>query len=132
MEHQNLAGARFFGVDSSVKRYARMADRGAPLALKKSEGDRLRKLAEEKVKGHPAATADDRRRFLRSTTGKSISLSALKSLLKRISFGQIGGVGAMERDEWLRAAWRAMGAEKGKALRLILWTKWGRTRPFLS
>jgi hypothetical protein len=69
---------------------------------------------------------------LRSTTGKSISLSALKPLLKRISFGQIGGVWAMERDEWLRAAWRAMGAEKGKALRLILWTKWGRTRPFLS
>jgi hypothetical protein len=56
MEHQNLAGARFFGVDSSVKRFARIADRGAPLALKKSEGDRLRKLVEEKVKDHPAAT----------------------------------------------------------------------------
>ena len=63
--------ARLFGVSlSSVKRYARIADRGEPLEPRKGGGrppkiDEVAKkrLLEEDVKEHPAATIFERRRF---------------------------------------------------------------------
>jgi transposase len=73
------AAARFFGVSlSSVKRYARMANRGASLAPRKGGGrppkadETTRKLLEEDVKERPAATVKERRRFLEHTTGVTL------------------------------------------------------------
>ncbi len=104
-----------FGVSlSSVKRHARIAGRGSSLAPRKGGGrppeadEATRKLLEEDVKGRPKATAYEGCRFPRNTTGESLSPSTVKRLLKRMGFSQKRTVGAMERDEWLRAAWRVM------------------------
>ncbi len=66
-------------------------------------------------------TIADRCRFLESMTGnKSLSVSTLKRLLKRMGFSRKKrSVGAMERDEWLRAAWRVMVAAEIDARRLV-------------
>ena len=97
------AAARLFGVSlSSVKRYMRLASRGASLAPKKGGGRPLkadettRKLLEEDVEERPAATLLQRCRFLRSATGKSFSISAIRRLLKRLGFSrktECGGTG---------------------------------------
>ena len=93
------AAARFFGVSlSSVKRYARMVDRGASLAPGKGGGrppkadEITRKLLEEDVKERPGATVADRRRFVHSATGKDLSDSTVGRLLKRMGFSQKNGV----------------------------------------
>jgi transposase len=94
------AAARLFGVSlSSVKRYARIADRGASLEPRKGGGGRppktnetMKKLLEEDVKERPAATVRDRRLFLQSVTGDSLSLSTIKRLLKRMGFSQKNGL----------------------------------------
>src|ERR687897_290780 len=74
------AAARLFGVSlSSLKRYIRLASRGASLAPKKGGGRPLevdettRKLLEEDVEERPAATLLQRCRFLRSATDKSLA-----------------------------------------------------------
>jgi transposase len=93
------AAARFFGVSlSSVKRYARMANRGASLAPRKGGGrppkadETTRKLLEEDVKERPAATVKERRRFLEDTTGDALSDSTVGRLLKRMGFSQKNGL----------------------------------------
>jgi transposase len=93
------AAARLFGVSlSSVKRYMRLASRGASLAPKKGGGRPLkadettRKLLEEDVEERPAATIPQRCRFLRSATGKSLSTSTVRRLLKRLGFSRKNGV----------------------------------------
>ena len=62
------AAARLFGVSlSSVKRYTRMAERGASLAPRKGGGrppktdETTRRLLEEDVKERPASTITQRR-----------------------------------------------------------------------
>jgi transposase len=89
------AAARLFGVSlSSVKRYARMADRGTSLAPRKGGGrppkadETTRKLLEEDVKERPAATVKERRRFLEHATAKALSDSTVGRLLKRMGFSQ--------------------------------------------
>jgi transposase len=93
------AAARLFDVSlSSVKRYARIADRGASLAPRKGGGrppkadEATRKLLEADAEERPAATVSERRRFLQSATGKSLSASTVKRLLKRIGFSQKNGL----------------------------------------
>ena len=93
------AAARLFGVSlSSVKRYARVAEQGASLAPRKGGGrppkadETTRKLLEDDVKERPAATVYERCRFLQSTTGKSLSLSTVKRLLKKMGFSQKNGL----------------------------------------
>jgi transposase len=93
------AVARLFDVSlSSVKRYMRIAGRGDSLAPRKSGGrppkadETARRLLEEDVHERPAATISDRRRFLQSATGKSLSTSTVKRLLKRMGFSQKNGV----------------------------------------
>lgn len=93
------AAARLFGVSlSSVKRYARIADRGASLAPRKGGGrppkadEITRKLLEEDVKERPAATVSERRTFLEYTTGKVLSDSTVGRLLKKMGFSQKNGV----------------------------------------
>jgi transposase len=92
------ATARLFDVSlSSVKRYVRSASRGKSLAPQKGGGrppkvDRTaQKLLEEDVKNHPAATISERRRFLEQLTGKALSDSTIRRLLKRLGFSQKNG-----------------------------------------
>jgi transposase len=93
------AAACFFGVSlSSVKRYARIAQRGASLAPRKGGGrpaktdQTTRKLLEGDVKERPAATVAERCRFLERTTGKVLSASTVKRLLKRLGFSRKNGL----------------------------------------
>ena len=93
------AAARLFGVSlSSVKRYARMADRETSLAPRKGGGrppkadETTRKLLEEDVKERPAATVKERRSFLEHATAKALSDSTVGRLLKRMGFSQKNGL----------------------------------------
>ena len=92
------AAARLFGVSlSSVKRYARMADRGTSLTPRQGGGrppkadETTRKLLEEDVKEHPAATIKERRHFLEHARGEALSNSTVGRLLKRMGFSQKNG-----------------------------------------
>ena len=104
------AAARLFSVSlSSVKRYAKLAERGESLEPRKGGGrppkadETIQRLLEEDVHERPAATIADRSRFLQSMTGKSLSVSTLKRLLKRMSFSQKNGL-------WGR--WNGMSGEE--------------------
>jgi transposase len=91
--------AYLFGVSlSSVKRYARIADRGASLAPRKGGGrppkvdQTIERLLEADIRERPAATISERCRFLWSATGKNLSLSTVKRLLKRMGFSRKNGL----------------------------------------
>jgi transposase len=93
------AAARLFGVSlSSVKRYVKIASRGDSLTPRKGGGrppktnQTAKKLLEEDVHKHPAATISERRRFLERTSGKSLSDSTVRRLLKRMGFSQKNGL----------------------------------------
>ena len=93
------AAARLFGVSlSSVKRYARIAGRGSSLEPRKGGGrppkadETTKKLLEEDVYERPAATVAARCRLLQSATGKNLSLSTIKRLLKRMGFSRKNGL----------------------------------------
>ncbi len=102
------AAARLFGVSlSSVKRYARIADRGASLAPRKGGGRPLkadevtRKLLEADVEERPAATVSERRRFLECTTTKTLSDSTdstIRRLLKSMGFSQKNGLWGRQNE----------------------------------
>jgi transposase len=91
--------ARSFGVSlSSVKRYARIARQGGSLVPKKGSGrpreigKDVEKLLEEDVEEHPSATISDRRRFLEGLTGKTLSGSTVRRLLRRLGFSRKKGL----------------------------------------
>jgi transposase len=91
--------ARLFGISlSSVKRYTKLADRGEPLTPRKGGGrlpiadETTRRLLEEDIRARPAATVEERRRFLESFAGKSLSESTLRRLLKRMGFSRKKGL----------------------------------------
>src|ERR671932_2304261 len=72
--------ARTFGVSrSSVKRYAKSAQEGRPLAPKKRPGSKLKmdqsatKLLEADARKRPAATLSERREFLEKAAGVRVS-----------------------------------------------------------
>ena len=99
------AAARLFGVSlSSVKRYVRIADRGASLAPRKGGGrppkadEVTRKLLEADVEERPAATVSERRRFLECTTTKTLSDSTIRRLLKRMGFSQKNGLWGRQNE----------------------------------
>ena len=100
------ASARLFGVSlSSVKRYGRIADRGASLAPSKGGGrppkadEVTRKLLEADVEERPAATVSERRRFLECTTAKTLSDSTIRRLLKRsMGFSQKNGLWGRQNE----------------------------------
>lgn len=92
------ATARLFGVSlSSVKRYMRIIQRGESLVPRKGGGrppkanETIRKLLEEDVKERPAATLSARSSFLEHATGKALSGSTVRRLLKRMGFSQKNG-----------------------------------------
>jgi transposase len=93
------AAARLFGVSlSSVKRYVKISNRGDSLTPRKGGGrppktnQTTKKLLEEDVKERPAATISERRRFLERASGKSLSDSTVRRLLKRMGFSQKNGL----------------------------------------
>ncbi len=103
--------ARLFGISlSSVKRYSRTARQGGSLKPRKSTG-RPRKvdetaqvLLEKDVEERPSATIGQRRRFLEHVTGRELSDSTVRRLMKRLGFTQKNGLlGALEREEFLNA-----------------------------
>ncbi len=91
--------ARLFGISlSSLKRYTRLAFRGEPLTPRKGgrrppKADGLtRKLLEEDIRPRPTATVEDRRHFLQTIAGKSLSEPTLRRLLKRMGFSRKKGL----------------------------------------
>ena len=97
--------ARTFDVSlSSVKRYAKMADEGRPLAPKKRPGSRpktgedARRLLEADLNERPAATLRQRREFLERVCGVRVSDSTVSRLLKRMGFSRKKGL------MWVRAS----------------------------
>jgi transposase len=93
------ATARLFDVSlSSVKRYARIASRGASLEPRRGGGrpskvdQTAEKLLEEDVHKRPAAAISERRHFLEQLTGKSLSDSTIRRTLKRLGFSQKNGL----------------------------------------
>jgi transposase len=106
------AAASLFDMSlSSVKRYARMANRGASRAPRKGGGrppkadESTRRLLEEDVKERPAATLSERRRPLQSAAGKSLSTSTVRRLVKKMGFSQKNGLWGRWNEtsgsEWL-------------------------------
>jgi transposase len=94
--------ARAFGVSrSSVKRYAKLAEEGRPLAPKKRPGLRPKldgaaeRLLEEDLEERPAATLRQRREFLRRAAGVSVSESTVNRALRRLGFSR-------KKDRWER------------------------------
>ncbi len=91
--------ARLFGISlSSVKRYSRLASQGESLTPKKGGGrppkadETTRKLLEEDISKRPAATVAQRRHFLMSFAGKTLSEPTLRRLLKRMGFSRKKGL----------------------------------------
>jgi transposase len=91
--------ARLFGISlSSVKRYSRLASQGESLTPRKGGGrppkadETIRKLLEEDISKRPAATVAQRRHFLESFAGKTLSEPTLRRLLKRMGFSQKKGL----------------------------------------
>jgi transposase len=91
--------ARLFGISlSSVKRYSRLASQGESLAPRKGGGrppkadEATKRLLEEDISKRPAATVADRRHFLESFAGKTLSEPTLRRLLKRMGFSRKKGL----------------------------------------
>ncbi len=96
--------ARSFGVSlSSVKRYARMAQEGKPLAPKKRPGSRpkmdesARKLLESDMEKRPAATLPQRCEYVQKVAGLKVSDSTVSRMLKRMGWSR-------KKDRWVRAS----------------------------
>jgi transposase len=91
--------ARLFGISlSSVKRYTKLASQGESLAPRKGGGrppiadETTKRLLEEDIRKRPAATVADRRHFLMSFAGKTMSQPTLRRLLKRMGFSRKKGL----------------------------------------
>jgi transposase len=97
--------ARSFGVSlSSVKRYARMAQEGKPLAPKKRRpGSRpkmdesARRLLESDMEKRPGATLPQRCEYLQKVAGLKVSESTVSRMLRRVGWTR-------KKDRWVRAS----------------------------
>jgi len=96
--------ARTFSVSlSSVKRYAKMAEEGRPLAPKKRPGSKPRisgeagRLLEADLKERPAATLSERREYLWRVAGVRVSEPTVSRTLKRLGWSR-------KKGRWERAS----------------------------
>ena len=96
--------ARAFGVSrSSVKRYAKLADEGRPLAPKKRPGSKpkmdetARRLLEADMEERPATTLSERREYLGRACGLSVSESTVSRMLRRLGWSR-------KKDRWERVS----------------------------
>jgi transposase len=92
--------ARSFGVSrSSVKRYAKLAEQGRPLAPKKRPGSkpkmdqRARRLLEADMEARPAATLSERREYLGRVASVRVSDSTVSRMLRRLGWSR-------KKDRW--------------------------------
>ena len=92
--------ARTFGISrSSVKRYAKLADEGRPLAPKKRPGlkpkmdEAAKRLLEEDLQERPAATLSERREYLGRVAGVRVSESTVSRVLRRLGWSR-------KKDRW--------------------------------
>ena len=82
-------------------RLAKLAEEGRPLAPKKRPGskpkmdEQARRLLEADVQERPVATLSDRREFLRTAAGVSVSDSTVSRMLRRLQFSR-------KKDRWER------------------------------
>ena len=82
---------------SSVKRYARLAEEGRPLAPKKRPGSKpkideaARTLLEADVEERPSATLSERREYLGRVCGLSVSVSTVSRVLRRLGWSRKKG-----------------------------------------
>ncbi len=95
--------ARLFGISlSSVKRYAKMAREGRPLAPRKAPGkrpkidERGKRLLEDYLEKRPAASLSQRREFLERVIRIRVSESTIYRLLKRLGWSR-------KKHRWGRA-----------------------------
>ncbi len=91
--------ARLFDVSlSSIKRYSRTARQGGSLEPRKSPGrphkidEKAQLLLEKDVEERPAATVTQRRHFLEHVSGRTLSDSTVRRLMKRMGFSQKNGL----------------------------------------
>jgi transposase len=96
--------ARSFGVSrSSVKRYAKLAEEGRPLAPKKRPGskpkmdEKARRLLEADMEERPSATLSERREYLGRMASLWVSESTLSRMLRRLGWSR-------KKDRWERAS----------------------------
>ena len=96
--------ARAFGVSlSSVKRYAKAAREGRSLSPGKAPGKRplldekSRRLLEADVQERPFTKLKDRREYLQSVAGVSVSESTLSRALRKMGFGR-------KKGRWVRVS----------------------------
>ena len=96
--------ARSFGVSrSSVKRYAKLADEGHPLAPKRRPGSKpkmdesARSLLETDMEERPTATLSERREYLRRVAGVSVSESTVSRMVRRLGWSR-------KKDRWERVS----------------------------
>lgn len=104
----------------------RIANRGSSLEPRKGGGRPLKtdqtteKVLEEDVRERPTATVAESRLFLEHATGKSLTISTVGRLLKRLGFSRKKRtVEALERDEFRRTAWRVMVSERVEQERFV-------------
>ena len=96
--------ARSFGVSrSSVKRYAKLAEQGCPLAPKKRPGSKpkvdqsARRILEVDMEERPSATLSERREFLEKAANVRVSDSTMSRMLKRLGWSR-------KKDRWERTS----------------------------
>lgn len=119
--------ARVFGVSrSSVKRYVKMDLQTGSLLPSKPPGstpkidDSASKLLELDLEERPAATLAQRCTHLLEVTGVRVGISTLWRTLKRLGYShKKRSVGAAERDEFQRTAWRVLVADQIVTDRLV-------------
>jgi transposase len=94
--------ARAFSVSrSSVKRYAKLAQKGRPLTPKKRPGskpkmdERLRRILEADMEERPAATLSERCEYLGRVAALSVSESTVSRMLGRLGWSR-------KKDRWER------------------------------
>ena len=92
--------ARAFSVSrSSLKRYAKLAREGRPLAPKKRPGSKpkidesARRLLEADLEARPAATLSERREYLGRMAGVAVSRSTVSRMLRRLGWSR-------KKDRW--------------------------------
>lgn len=119
--------ARTFDVSrSSVKRYVEMDRETGSLEPSKPPGsppkigDTAKRLLEADLKERPAATLAQRCCYLLDITGISIGISTLWQYLRRLGYThKKRSVEASERNEFDRAAWKVLVADRIEADRFV-------------
>jgi transposase len=117
--------ARSFGVSrSSVKRYAKLAEQGRPLAPKRRPGSKprmderaRRRLLEADLRERPAATLSERSEFLGRVAGVRVSESTVSRMVKRLGWSRkkiAGSGGARRAPEGRLAGARGRGMDAGR------------------